>query len=314
MVSRLRSARALALALLLVVVLSVSGCNILIGGQATGSSSTSTATPTLPKLDRQVVRTSTAVAAAGAGFAAHVKCPAGKVSVGGGYYPDDDILVTASAPVADATNPTSSWEVYGSNHSLQTGSVYAYAVCVDTGAASGWQVVRTSTTVAAAPDQGTAGLGKTGFAAHVKCPAGTVSVGGGYYPDPGIDVTASAPVADVKNPTSSWEVYGYNRVETTQSIYAYAVCVSASSAPGREVVRTTSTVVSGLQGNFAAHVKCPAGTVSVGGGYYPDPGIEVMASYPIADVTNPTSSWEVYGYNFSTTTQSVYAYAVCVKS
>src|SRR5262249_39028921 len=82
---------------------------------------TATATPATPTLDRAVVRTTTTVAV-GAGFAAHVKCPAGKVSVGGGYYPDPGIVVTASYPVADTNNPTSSWEVYGKNTSTQTQS------------------------------------------------------------------------------------------------------------------------------------------------------------------------------------------------
>jgi len=94
---------------------------------------------------------------------------------------------------------------------------------------------------------------------------------------------------------------------------ATATATPAAPALNREVVRMTSIVAAGA--GLAAHVKCPAGKVSVGGGYYPDPDIQVSASYPVADVTNPTSSWEVYGKNVSsTTTQSVYAYAVCVSA
>jgi len=131
---RRRPAGALVMALLLlllVVALSVSGCDIVIGGQATSSGTPGggtppgshptavppTATPTSPKLNRVVVRTTTTVAAmtptSVTGFAAHVKCPTGKVSVGGGYYPDFGIRVTAGAPVAAVNDPTSSWEVYG---------------------------------------------------------------------------------------------------------------------------------------------------------------------------------------------------------
>ena len=83
-------------------------------------------------------------------------------------------------------------------------------------------MVRLTVGVAAPP----AG-GATGFAAHVKCPTGKVSVGGGYYPDAGIIVTANYPVADASNPTSSWEVYGRRYSSTsTPTVYAYAVCVS----------------------------------------------------------------------------------------
>jgi len=68
--------------------------------------------------------------AAGAGLVGHLKCPTGKVSVGGGVYGFPGFVVDASYPVADPTNAVSSWELYGRNTGGKAQSLYVYAVCV----------------------------------------------------------------------------------------------------------------------------------------------------------------------------------------
>src|SRR5262249_59631124 len=115
--------------------------------------------------------------------------------------------------------------------------------------------------------------------------------------------------------TSSWEVAVANGSSAAAgSAYAYAVCVSAAAVPGRVVVHQSTPVAAGV--SFTVHVKCPAGTVSVGGGFsLTNPGILMTANYPVADVTDPTSSWEVAGPNGSSAAAgSAYAYAVCVSA
>jgi len=321
-----RLVRLHALTLVFAVALVVSGCDVIIGGQANGGSPTSTPisaaptppsgatptkasptpTPTPPKLNREVVRTTTTVAR-GAGFAAHVKCPAGKVPLGGGYYADLSIVVTASYPIEDASNPTSNWEVYGKNQGVTTHSLYAYAVCVIASAAQGWEVVRRTDTVGAG----------AGLNADVACPAGKVAVGGGYYPDPGFFSSNSAPPRGIirDSPTadasqsSHWQIYGHNYAGSTQSIYVYAVCVNASAAPSREVVRTPYNVATGAA--VVDTVQCPTGKVAVGGGYYVAGWFGVNRDSPSADATLPRE-WAFYGRNYESSAQTVDIYAVCI--
>jgi hypothetical protein len=60
----------------------------------------------------------------------------------------------------------------------------------------------------------------TGTNIGVDCPAGTLVTGGGYYANPGIEVSGSHP-ADL----DTWRVVGFNGGLSEESLWGYAVCM-----------------------------------------------------------------------------------------
>lgn len=61
-------------------------------------------------------------------------------------------------------------------------------------------------------------------------------------------------------------------------------------------------------GATVASVTCPAGTVAVGGGYYKDPGIEIINSAPTPD----PQGWEIIAANNNTKDAQFLARVTCV--
>ena len=91
------------------------------------------------------------------------------------------------------------------------------------------------------------------------------------------------------------------------AVPAVVQLTAQASAINRRVVKSSFTVLSG-QG-FDTIATCPSGTVNTGGGYFhaSTTGLDI-------DISRPATSgqgWHVHAVNFSGTSQTVTAYAVC---
>jgi hypothetical protein len=170
---------------------------------------------------------------------------------------------------------------------------------------SGYRVVSATQNVAA-------GQGGT---ASATCPSGDVVLSGGYQVSdstPGaLNYWGSAPtLADNSLSSTTWSAGIGNNTTTTQSVTAYAVCVSSSISGYSEQSQFFSMPAgSATDGNLA----CPAGDVVVGGGWLGGPGF-VVDSDPSKNSTISSTNWDVFFDGSQSGATGGTVYAICISN
>lgn len=213
-----------------------------------------------------------------------VKCPKGKVRIGGGFT----LSQTSTSQDLNGTYPTrKGWALKSLNfeHKTVDGSVIGMCARDDDIA------VRTDS------KQGPDG---SQLQATARCPKGSVAIGGGGKSSEVL--IGSFPVGDPRK----WSARPSGFNDETH-IKAFAIC--DKSAHGVEIVQESiTTPPSGSNEITPQTVKatCPAGKVLTGGGQFAlEPATAYKASRPAG------RSWKVTANMFPETTLN--AFAVCVK-
>jgi hypothetical protein len=137
---------------------------------------------------------------------ATVACPSGSVVTGGGYASNTDFVVYNSS-MAD-----NGWQVYAQNNSSSGQILNAYATCLAGTAGTTSQVLAQKSIAGGAYDGTT-----------VSCPSGSLLTGGGFAANTTMWVyNTSMNSSDSK----TWMVYAKNLAGGSQTLNAYAVCLT----------------------------------------------------------------------------------------
>jgi hypothetical protein len=233
----------------------------------------------------QTAHVRSGVVGPGQAATATATCPAGTTVIGGGY-----LLRSPVGMVIDVSRPAAAgqgWQIHGFN---PTGSNFDFDVDVVCGTVRDRQVVSQVITVQP---------GQKGIAV-VLCPAGKVSVGGGWSAL-GLVVDTSLPGSGLSN---GWHVTAGNNTGDARTITAFAVC---ATAPSRSVASSSGTVEPNSR--LEDGVDCPAGKVSTGGGFVFEPtsGISLFISTKSSE-----RRWDVRADNRASASRTLKAFAVCL--
>src|SRR5271157_5315725 len=133
-----------------------------------------------------------------------VNCPSGSVVTGGGYVGSTNLFVYNSSEDGNG------WQVYAQNTSGSSQVLNAYAICLSgASGATSQQVLNQAT----APASGTG---------HVlsACPSGSLLTGGGFAGSTNLFIYNTSATG------TSWEVDAQNTSASSQTLNAYAVCLT----------------------------------------------------------------------------------------
>lgn len=131
----------------------------------------------------------------------------------------------------------------------------------------------------------------------ISCPAGTTATGGGYSRNRGMVVDISRPAG------TGWYIHAYNPTTGPLNVHTSTMCTAVSAT----VVTSSFTVGAGSGWDTVA--TCPAGRMSLGGGwaFAPVAGL-------IIDISRPSTfsqGWHVHAFNTTAVARTVTAYATC---
>lgn len=214
-----------------------------------------------------------------------VSCPAGTRAVGGGVEATHDLNVdlTASAPVL-AGNPASlyqradgqyaspvGWIVAIRNLDAQPRLVKAVVICATSVFLRDVKIV-----VATSP----AVAGRMNQSANAACPANSVALAGGFYPqdiESGV-LKSTTPLysgsrlfnqADGEASASdAWQATLHNRSSSTMRFKVTVICsADALRRTQSRIAALEQPLIAGSAGRIP--VRCPSGTMTVGGGVDP---------------------------------------------
>jgi hypothetical protein len=239
-------------------------------------------TPTGTPTPLRINQVSTQVTVGGyANGSAGVGCPKGSIVVGGGWSG------SAALSIYNSSMSENGWLAAARNNVSKPQTLNSYAMCMSGVAGS---AVQESASISLA----------SGASDHVfsRCSNGLVT-GGGFSKEIGINVTTADPVR------GGWLVAGVNNSPSSQRLTAYLVCLQGANL-NVSVVSAGGSVGAGGTANTV--VGCPDGTLTSGGGFDTEAGVNVYSS-ALRD-----NGWQVYGYNLATTTRQLNAYAICVAS
>lgn len=196
---------------------------------------------------------------------ATAQCPAGAQAIGGGYElaGSSSLTLDVRGWVVRNAPAGSGWQVSWVGPEELDTQVWATALCLHTD--------RTTTIESAA----TVPSGSQESAA-AACAPGTVLVGGGWWADPGLNVTVSMPAGN------GWAVTAVDKINVgiARNLKAYAVCLGDPSAAYATTVASFD-LHPGAVGPFEG-VDCPAGGILTGGGFAAADSFFV-SSVPYAD-------------------------------
>ncbi|MET9692610.1 hypothetical protein ABZY81_29825 [Streptomyces sp. NPDC006514] len=177
-------------------------------------------------------------------------CPAGKVIVGGGadiQSPGGGVLL-GSFP--SNVGGVYQWNVVARQEKQAQVTTYGYAVCVDSAALPGYQIVRVPAAEVA-----------NGASRQATCPAGKVVVGGGAEAQGASAALRFSTSPRPKGTDYLWTASGRSLAGTTVGLAVDAIC--ANPIPGYEIVESAATETPNLTRRGQA---CPTGKTALSGG------------------------------------------------
>ncbi|WP_232663433.1 hypothetical protein [Pseudonocardia sp. TRM90224] len=224
-------------------------------------------------------------------YAVWTYCPGGFVAAGGGGYNSSSggVYMTGSRPT---TFQGDGWEVSVRNLSGAGAGVTVYAVCVQAGAVSGYEVSDFSTY----PESGQV------TETTATCASNRAVLGGGFDSSNGlVQVSGTWPY---RIGVQHWVANARNLAADPIEIRSYAMCANAP-----RYHNVTTGEAEPINGYAQATVTCPEGTVALGGGATSTVGdaVTITDSYPVGD-----RGWGVFGRT-SAERQTISALAVCVE-
>jgi len=242
-----------------------------------------------------IIEANTAVPAGSQGLAT-AQCPAGDVVVGGGGY--QNLQTTKQSLNSSWPNSTSSWSVYFNNAGSTADTGTAIAYCVASSSVSNYSLAIGSTVTIPTSSQ---------VQSVVTCPAGTVSLGGGFFNDATADTYGAA--ASAPYGTGGWRTYldaGPNGSTTGE---ADAVC---ATQPAGWVQRYSSYVTNGINTATTATANCPTGTEVLGGGSF-NSSVSPLVMIGLTDSLSSLTGWHTAENNNSSSSESVDAWGICAN-
>jgi hypothetical protein len=138
--------------------------------------------------------------------------------------------------------------------------------------------------------------------AVATCPAGTVVTGGGF----GGLAAQNTFVSTMSGNT--WQVFAYNGATSTLPVYAYATCLPYEGSITTASYTGTKSVA--MYSSDCAYATCPVGTTVTGGGFS---GPQLRSTLSIYKNSNYGNGWVTCGANYSSSSQTIAAYAVCAS-
>ena len=213
---------------------------------------------------------------------ATIACPSGSVLTGGGFAGNTDLFVYNNSANGN------DWQVYAQNSSASSQTLNAYAICLSGASGATSQQVLNQVTAPAS------GVGN----AVVACPSGSVVTGGGYAGNANLFVYNSS------EDGNGWQVYAQNSSASSQTLNAYAICVSGISGANSQQLLNQVTVPAGGYGQAAS--ACPSGGLLTGGGFAGNTNLFVYNS------SENDNGWQAFAQNPSASGQLLNAYAICL--
>jgi hypothetical protein len=136
----------------------------------------------------------------------------------------------------------------------------------------------------------------------VRCPSGSVMVGGGQLaPSTKVRVHSSAPDGN------GWVVSAQNLGSSASDLNVVAECLSGTRATSSTAAPATILMTANSWGCTTA--TCPRGTLLTGGGYYAPNSFRASTSQ-----LNKSGAWEVCGWNENPSESiQAFVYPVCVS-
>ena len=209
------------------------------------------------------------------------------------------IIACSSGSLKPSSSGTTSTPAISSSGSQSTQAVTAPETPVVTVPASGAKVSSGPAEIGQVTAQVKIPAGENG-SGIAACPEGSLTLGGGFASDKGIQITKSMP-----DPTG-WLVAGMNATGNALSLGVYAVCLK--NASGTTHIVSADEPVSG--GPFA---RCQKGELITGGGFADNTGsLDVYISTPIGDSVDPNNAWSVMARSSQNADQPITVYAVCL--
>jgi len=132
------------------------------------------------------------------------------------------------------------------------------------------------------------------------CPPGSTVVSGGFAGSDGLRIYHSM------KDENGWRIYGRNTTAASQTMNAYAICMTIS---GGSVSQEMLQVNANANGISHLEVSCPTGSVVTGGGW-------VIGSNNPIEIYNSSLSengWQIYVNNSGGENPLINAYAICLS-
>ena len=242
-----------------------------------------------------IIEADASVPAGGQGLA-KAQCPNGDVVVGGGGY--QSLQTTQQSLNSSWPTSSSSWSVYFNNTGTTADTGVAIAYCAAASSVGDYsQAIGSAVTI---PTSST-------VQSIVTCPAGTVSLGGGFFNDATADTygaTDSAPYG-----TNGWRAYlaaGPNGSTTGE---ADAIC---ASQPAGWVQRNSPYATDAAHSAKTVSTSCPSGTEVLGGGSF-NSSTSPLVLIGLTDSFSSLTGWQTAENNNLTSSESVDAWGICAN-
>jgi hypothetical protein len=261
-----------------------------------GSSVASGSQPRVHRLKGLIVVEGRVTVPAKGQASANATCPEGDYVVGGGGY---QVTQNTKEDLNYSVPDDSNWIVDFNNQASSSDTGVAVAICV-----AGSSLVDYSDTFGApviVPAHSTE-------QATVKCPAGTVALGGGWY-NTGGNVTdsdgASAPLG-----TNGWRAFPSSANSHAATGQAAVVC---AAKPEHWAQVSSSYVANPSNTATSVSVNCPKQTEVLGGGDF-NTSISPLVNIGVTISFSDLKGWTTIENNDSSSSESVDAWAVCAEA
>jgi hypothetical protein len=218
--------------------------------------------------------------ASGAPDGTGVACPSGSVVTGGGLAGNGTNLF-----FYNSSGTGNGWEAYAQNTSGSGQLLNAYAICLSNTAGTSQQVLAQASVPGSSAGNATA-----------ACPSGSFVTGGGFAGNNNLFVYNSSISGN------GWQVYAQNNSGSSQTLNAYAICLSGTSGSSQQVFAQTTIAAGDSNGTSVA---CPSGTWMTGGGF------AIATGLFLYNTSATGNGWETYAQNTTGSGQLLNTYAIC---